>query len=188
MKIRAIGLFLLSTVSAAASADNIDLNLRDEAIRASYTMDIAGTAGLNTELGLLYSEDEEKLDDTLYHAGMHVSGENWSQSGTFDISIGGRLYYTSPGDLELSALAFGGKVRFSPAHRLGIGGHVYYAPDITSYEDAKRFVESAVRVDYQLLPQAFVYVGYRQIEVDIENGPKEVELDDDAHIGIKLLF
>jgi hypothetical protein len=188
MKIRAIGLFLLSTVSAAASADNIDLNLRDEAVRASYTMEMGGTSGLNAELGLLYSEDEEKLDDTLFHAGLHVTGENWSQSGTFDISLGGRIYYTSPGDLDLSALALGGSIRFSPVHRLGIGGHVYYAPEITSYEDCETFIESGVRIDYQLLPQAFVYAGYRHIEVDIVDGADDVELDDDAHIGIKLLF
>jgi hypothetical protein len=190
MKFRAIGLFLLSAVSTIASADNIDFNLRDEAIRASYSMELksGGFSGLSGELGLLYSEDKKKLDDTLYHAGLHVSGENWSQSGTFDISIGGRLYYATPGNVDLMALAIGGDIRFSPAHRFGIGGHIYYAPDITSFQDAKRFQETGIRVDYQLLPQAFVYLGYRQIEVDIENGAKDVELDDDAHIGIKMLF
>ena len=189
MKFRAVGLFLLGAVSTVASADNIDINLRDEAIRASYTMQSKnGGAGLSTELGLLYSEDKEKLDDTLYHLGLHVSGENWSQSGTFDISIGGRVYYTSPDDYDLAALGFGGAIRFSPAHRFGIGGHVYYAPDITSFMDAKSFLETGIRVDYQILPQAFLYVGYRQIEVDIVDGPKDVELDDDAHVGFKLLF
>lgn len=188
MKIRAIGLFILSSVSTVVSADNIDLNLRDEAIRASYTMEVSDTSGLNAELGLLYSEDKDKLDDTLFHAGLHVSGENWSQSGTFDISIGGRVYHTNPGDLDLTAIGFGGQVRFSPVHRLGIGGHVYYAPEITSFDDAETFIESGVRVDYQVLPQAFVYVGYRNIEVDIVDGPDDVELDDNAHVGIKLLF
>lgn len=190
MKFRAVGLFLLGAVSTVASADNIDINLRDEAIRASYSMELKdrGYAGLSAEAGLLYSEDKKKLDDTLYHIGLHVSGENWSQSGTFDISLGGRLYYASPGDADLAALGVGGAIRFSPAHRFGIGAHLYYAPDITSFMDAKRFQETGIRVDYQILPQAFVYVGYRQIEVDIEDGPKDVELDDDAHIGFKMLF
>lgn len=190
MKFRAMGLLLLGVVSSTATADNLDINLRDEAIRATYTMEMnkRGKGGVSTELGLLYSEDKKKLDDTLYHLGLHVAGENWSQSGTFVITLGGRIYYTSPGELDLAALAFGGALRFSPVHRVGIGAHLYYAPDITSFKDARTFSESGVRLDYQILPQAFVYVGYRNIEVDIEDGAKDVELDDNAHIGFKLLF
>jgi hypothetical protein len=190
MKYRVMGLILLSSVSTIAAADSLDLNLRDQAARLTYTaeMNTNSFSGLSGEVGLFYSEDKDQLDDTLFHAGLSVSGENWSQSGTFDISIGTRLYYTTPGNLDLSALAVGGAVRFSPVHRLGIGGNAYYAPDVTSFQDAKTFWEAGARIDYQLLPQAFVYVGYRHIEVDIENGPDNVELDDNAHVGIKMLF
>ena len=189
MKFRAVGLFLLGAVSTVASADNIDVNLHDEAIRASYSMELKNQGtGLSADVGFLYSEDKDKLDDTLYHLGLNVSGENWSQTGTFDISLGGRLYYASPGNVDLAALGVGGTVRFSPAHRFGIGAHLFYAPGITSFMDAERFQETGIRVDYQVLPQAFVYVGYRQIEVDIDNGADDVELEDDAHIGFKLLF
>ncbi len=191
MNLRVVGAFLLGAVSTVATADSLDINLRDEAIRFVYTAEMKGqgNGGVSTELGLLYSEDKKKLDDTLYHLGLHVSGENWSQSGTFVIKLGGRAYYASPAAYDLAALGFGGALRFSPVHRVGVGAHLYYAPDITSFMDAKSFRETGVKVDYQLLPQAFVYVGYRNIEVDIENGgPSGVELDDNAHVGFKLLF
>ncbi|MFO7593240.1 MAG: YfaZ family outer membrane protein [Pseudomonadota bacterium] len=192
MKFRAVGLFLLGAVSTAVTADNLDVNLRDEAIRAIYTMDMQsrGKGGVSTEFGLLYSEDQKKLDDTLYHLGLNVTGENWSQSGTFAITLGGRAYFSSSDQGDMAALAFGGALRFSPVHRVGVGGHVYYAPDITSFMDIKSFRETGVRVDYQILPQAFVYLGYRNIEVDLEDnlGGHNFELDDDAHIGFKLLF
>lgn len=190
MKLRAVGLFLLGTVSTAVTADNLDINLRDQAIRAVYTMDMKdrGKGSASTEFGLLYSEDKKKLNDTLYHLGLNVSGENWSKSGTFVITIGGRAYYTSFGPYNLTALGFGGALRFSPVHRVGVGAHLYYAPDITSFMDARNFRETGVRLDYQLLPQAFIYVGYRNIKVDIDNGPKNLNLDDDGHIGFKLLF
>lgn len=187
MKYRAVGLLLLSSVSTVALADNIDLNLHEEAVRLTYTAEMKDN-GLRGDLGVLYSEDKDKLDDTLYHAGLGVSGENWSQSGTFDITIGARFYYTTPGNLDLSAMAVGASVRFSPAHRIGIGGDFYYAPDVTSFQDAEVFQEAGARIDYQILPQAFVYVGYRQIKVDIKDGPNNVELEDNAHIGIKMLF
>lgn len=187
MKLRAAGLLLLlGVVSSTAFADNIDINLRDDAIRASYAMNFNG--GLNADFGFLYNEDKEQLDDTLYHAGLLVSGENWSESGTFDISLGGRMIYSTPGTIDLGALAFGGNVRFSPLHRLGIGGTVFYAPGITSFMDAESYTEVGVRVDYQVLPQAFVYVGYRNIEVDIDNGPDDVELDEGILAGFKMLF
>jgi hypothetical protein len=188
MKLRVAGLFLmLGAASTTAVADSIDVNLRDKAVRLTYAANLS-SGGLNADFGILHNEDKKQLDDTLYHAGLLVSGENWSESGTFDISLGGRLIYTSPGTVDLGALAFGGKLRFSPVHRLGIGGSIFYAPSITSFGDADRYVESSVQIDYQVLPQAFIYIGYRNIEVDIENGPDNIELDEGGIGGFKVLF
>lgn len=190
MKLRAIGFLLLGSVSATAVADNIDVNLREDAIRGSYSMDLSsrGYNGLSADFGLLYNEDKDQLDETMLHAGLMVSGENWSKSGTFDISIGGRLAYASPESVDLAALALGGELRFSPVHRVGLGGAVFYAPGITSFMDAESYTETSLKVDYQVLPQAFVYLGYRNIEVDIEGGENDVELDEGTHLGFKILF
>ena len=170
-----------------ALADSIDINLHDDAIRGTYTAQLQSTQGLSGELGALYVEDNANNSETLVHAGLLVSGENWSKSGTLDISIGGRLVYATPGDLELMALGFGGRLRFSPVPRLGIGGHFYYAPDITSFMDSEAYQEVGVRLDYQILPQAFVYVGYRKVEADF-GGPVNWEMDDDGHVGFKMTF
>ena len=172
-------------------ADSIDINLHDDAIRATYTGVMQRTRGLSGEVGLLYAEDKNNDSETLVHGGLLVSGENWSKSGTFDIAIGGRLLYASfdasPNNEELLALAFGGRVRFSPVPRLGIGGHFSYAPDITAFMDSEAYEEYGLRLDYQILPQAFVYLGYRKIEVDF-GFPENVELDDNGHIGFKMAF
>ena len=190
MKRRAVGMLLLTAVSTSAVADNIDINARDKAIRGTYAMDLTsrGYNGLTADFGFLYNEDKKQLNDTLVHAGLMVSGENWSQSGTFDISIGGRLIYAAPTNNDLSALAFGAKLRFSPVNRLGIGGAIFYAPSITSFMDADSYTETSLRLDYQILPQAFVYIGHRKIEVDINGGANNVELDEGVHLGFKMLF
>ena len=186
------GLLALGIAVSASStlADSLDVNMHSKALRATYTLDLAerGRPGLSAEFGLLYSNDDKRLDDTLVHAGMHVSGENWSESGTFDIRLGGRLIHTSPGNVDLVALAPGAQVRFSPIHRVGFGGHLYYAPGITSFRDANRYREYGVRADYQLLPQAFVYVGFRYIDVDIDGRRSGVKLEDNYHVGMKVLF
>lgn len=190
MKLRAVGLVLLGAVSTTAVADNIDLNLREDAIRGTYSMDLTsrGYNGLSADFGLLYNEDKKQLDDMLVHAGLMVSGENWSQSGTFDISIGGRAVHATPTGADIGALAVGGAVRFSPVHRVGLGGSFFYAPSITSFMDTESYTETNLSVDYQILPQAFVYLGYRSIEVDIDGGANDVELDEGMHLGFKMLF
>jgi hypothetical protein len=192
MKHIRIGLALLATTLASGNvaADSFDFNLHSEVLRATYTMDLSerGYAGLSSEFGILYSQDEKKLDDILVHAGMHVSGENWSEAGSFDIRLGARVIHTAPGNTDLMAVPLGAQLRFSPIHRIGFGGHLYYAPKILSFLDAERYREFALRADYQLLPQAFVYVGYRYIDAAIENGTDKAKLEDNIHIGFKMLF
>jgi hypothetical protein len=193
MKQHAIGLLLLGTLSTTAVADNLDIDLRDKAFRGSYSTNISGKSGLSAEFGVLTNEDTKQLNDTLYYAGLLVTGENWSKSGTFNISLGGKTFYTSPSNWhrDLSAIAFGGDIRFSPVHRLGIGGSFYYAPEITSFMDCKKYTETNLRVDYQVLPQAFVYANYRNIEMDVKypgGTDTGVEVDKGLSIGMKLLF
>ncbi len=187
MKFHKAALLFCAMGASQAMADSIDINLHNDAIRGTYTANISGTKGLSGEVGLLYVEPSKNNGESLVHGGVLVSGENWSKSGTFDISMGARIVHASPEPVDLLAIAFGGRLRFSPVPRLGIGGHFYYAPDITSFLDSEQYQEVGVRLDYQVLPQAFVYLGHRDVEVDF-GGPVNWELDSEAHIGFKMVF
>ena len=121
------------------------------------------------------------------HLGLLVSGENWSKEGVFGIGLGGRIIYAHADKWDETGIAFGGRVRFSPVQRVGISGAVFYAPDVTTWGDGKNYLESEVNLDYQVLPQAFVYAGYRVIDVDYDK-KNDVKLDDRFHVGMKLLF
>ncbi len=188
MIVRSLGFVALFTVAGAAYADSLDVNLNDDTLRLTYAKAIQSTyKGLELDAGWLYTEENDD-SESLFHLGLQVSGENWSDAGTFDISVGGRAVYGSPGDYDLMAIGFGGDVRFSPIERVGFGANAYFAPSITSFMDAEGYREYGVRVDYQLLPQAFIYVGYRDIEIDIEDVGPDAEYDDEAHIGFKMLF
>lgn len=188
MKLQTTVALLCACAATPVLADSIDINLHNDAIRGTYTMQLQNTKGLSAEAGLLYADNIDNTTDseTLMHAGLLVSGENWSKSGTFDIALGGRLVYATPGTQDMLALAFGGRLRFSPVPRLGIGGHLYYAPNITTFMDSDEYQEVGLRVDYQLLPQAFVYVGHRNIKADF-NGVSW-KLDNDVHVGFKMTF
>lgn len=172
---------LLVVASGSVLADSLDFNLHNEALRVSFAHVVR--SGMDWDVGHYYNQDSV----TVTHLGMHVSGENWSKAGTFEIGLGGRLVYVRADHENASALAFGARVRFSPAHRVGLGGELYYAPDITTFNDATRYTEATLRADYQLLPQAFIYGGYRIMDMDFERAAN-VKIDDRLHIGMKLLW
>lgn len=175
--------FLLT--SGAALADSLDVNIHDDALRIVYGASVNSVSrGAEVELGHMYNNE----DDYVSHIGFIVSGENWSNAGVFDIGLGGRALRISADPLDVTALALGGRVRFSPIHRVGVGAFVFHAPDIVAFDDAEAYTEYGVRFDYQLLPQGFVYLGYRNIELKMENWDSAVQIDDNGHVGMRLLF
>lgn len=187
MVLRLCGVVLGLTLAAQAAADSLDINLHSDALRATYGHTLGASRGLDLDLGYLYVEDQHDNNAHVVHAGLMVAGKNWSQAGNFDISLGGRAVFVDTDPKDGMAVALGGRVRFSPLQRVGIGGEVFYAPKITSFSDVDGYKEWSVSLDYQLLTQGFVYVGYRKVEVDFDN-IGDVEIDDNAHIGMKLLF
>lgn len=184
---RLCGVLLGLSLAAQAMADSLDVNIHDNALRVTYATALgAPERGLQLDGGYLYAKNPGESDHLL-HVGLQVAGQNWSNAGTFDIGVGGRLIYadTKPGNAL--DLAFGGHVRFSPINRIGIGGQIFYAPKITSTLDSEEYTEWRVTADYQLLTQAFVYVGYRHVETKFKNKGTYV-LDDNLNLGMKLLF
>ena len=185
MKSRLLVSLALIFASGPAAADSLDINIHDDALRIVYGMGLQSVSrGAELELGHMFNQD----NDSVSHIGFVVSGENWSDSGVFDIGLGGRAVLVNTDPVDASALALGGRVRFSPVQRLGIGGFVFHAPDIVVSDDADGYTEYGVRLDYQLLPQGFVYVGYRNVELELDNDGPEIELDDNGHVGMRLLF
>lgn len=184
MKSRLLMSLALAFASGTAAADSLDVNIHNDALRIVYGMGLESVSrGAELEFGHMFNQDDQSVS----HLGFIVSGENWSNAGVFDIGLGARGVYVDVDHLDATALALGGRVRFSPIQRLGVGAFAFHAPEIVS-NDADGYTEWGVRLDYQVLPQAFVYVGYREIELELEDGGPEVELDDEGHLGMRLMF
>ena len=180
-------LFGLVLVVQPVLADSLDLNIHTDAMRVTYARAIGqAERGLEFDAGLLYAKNPGETDN-LVHAGLMVAGQNWSHQGNFDISLGGRVVAADIKAGNVLGMAIGGRVRFSPVNRFGIGGQLFYAPKITSFLDSEEYTEWGVAADYQLLTQAFVYVGYRRVEVKIKD-KGTAQIDDNLHLGMKLLF
>lgn len=171
----------------AALADSLDLNLNNEAVQFTY-----GHSYRTAELtaGALW-KDKDDVSGTRWaaHLGLLASGERETPGSRWQAGLGGRLYFAEAGSSDAFALAVGGQVRWSPGDSpIGIGAYGFFAPDIVSGLDAKRFWEAGARVDFEVVRNtASVYLGYRKMEIRLENDT-DATIDEGAHIGVRILF
>lgn len=184
----ALSLFAASTT---AMADAIDITLRDSSAQFQYKSSMGRDALGKAEFhgGVLYVNKHNMMGDF----GLMVKDELGGNAPGFSVGVGlkGLVVQVSKNntDYNVSAMALGGMVRYSPpdAHRLGIVGEVYFSPNILTFGAADRYLESGVRAEFEIIPQAVVYLGYRRIGFDIKGQPYAI-LDEGANVGVRISF
>ncbi len=183
---RILALSLL-VFSAPALADTFDINMNDTSVQLQYGAsmghDTLGRSELH--LGYLYANDKNSFLDL----GFRVKDELGSNAPGVTVGFGLKGLYANAKNYDASAMAIGGLLRYAPFSdtRFGIGGLVYLSPNIVTFGDADRFIETGVKVDYEIIPQAVVYVGYRKIEFKLKPGPYAI-LNEGANIGLTMSF
>ena len=177
----------LLTVSTSILADTVDINLRDNSMQLQYIAPMGRDSLGSTELhaGFLYTNDNVRFGDF----GILVKGVVGNTDSGITAGVGLKGLVASVNDHSVAALALGGQMRFSlPAStRLGIVGQLYYSPNIVTYRDAERFTEGVVRLEYDVIPQAVAYLGYRRISFSLIN-KSDVVIDNGFHVGVKMSF
>ena len=187
-----LALSTMATVSTTALADTVDINLRDTSAQLQYISSLGRDPLGKTKFhaGVLYVNRNNMLGDF----GLLVQDELGDNAPGFSVGVGikgvvAKVTGNSTIVSSTSALALGGLVRYSPpaTQRLGIVGEVYLSPNIVTFGDANRYVETNVRAEYEVIPQAVAYVGYRRIEFGINNRPNEI-LDEGVNLGVRISF
>lgn len=148
--------------------------------------DIVGVGGADLLFGLLFNED----DDIMGSLGMLAYGVPAGEQ-PFSFGLGGKIYYVSldQADASASALALGATAKYHiPGNMpMAFGGELYFAPGITSFQDADQFLDFRLRYDIDILPSATGFLGYRLTTVDFEAGG-DYDIDDNVHLGIRIQF
>jgi hypothetical protein len=183
---------IMATCSTTALADTVDINLRDTSAQFQYISSLGRDPLGKTKfhVGVLYRNRSNMLGDF----GLVVQDELGDNAPGFSVGVGikgvvAKVSGDTPIVSRTSAMALGGLVRYSPpaTQRLGIVGEIYLSPNIVTFGDANRYVESNVRAEYEVIPQAVAYVGYRRMEFGINNRPNEI-LDEGVNIGVRISF
>lgn len=180
---------LLLGASGAANAAGLDFALGSETAQANYYFgsDAIGYGGADFSIGAFFNDD----DDIMGSFGVKATG---SPAGArpFSFGVGVKAYAASLDrpDLDVQALGIGGEVKYHiPANMpMALVAELYYAPSITTGGDGENFTDFNLNFEVEITPGTAAFIGYRQLETEIENSGRDYELDDSGHIGIRLMF
>lgn len=177
------GLALLAA-TGAARASSLDLNLSGDAARLGFASTVTKT-GLEADFGYLYHEDDREVAAL----GLHLVDDAAQGGDPFRVGLGARAVFVDAGTLSGGALAVGGHFRYIVPryNRFGIGGAVYYAPDVVSFGDQQKYLELMLRGEYQVLRRASAYVGFRGVRAQFD-GTRTRSLDSGLHAGLYIEF
>lgn len=186
MKLRALTTAIILGIASQANAASLDVALSEDNAKFSISSYVSGFSdGRSTmNAGYFYNTDNDYIIDF----GLHMVDVVGSKTPGLQVGVGMQGYYSDIGNHEGLAISLGGLVsyRAPKLKRVNFVLHAHYAPGITSYMDTERFREYGVAIEYSLLPQADIYLGYRDIE--IREDQHKFSIDDSGHIGLRINF
>lgn len=193
MNVKSLVALSLLGMSSMAMADSLDINLNDKAAQFAFSKPAgAGFQGdASWHVGALYNDAKTNL----FEAGLLVKGEEDAVPGlTLGVGAKGLLANINTPATGVkntaSALAIGLEVDYAlpAARKINFVADVYGSLKIVTFNDADRVVQSSVRVEYELVPRTFAYVGYRSVHATLTAGAVDTVIDDGAVIGITMGF
>lgn len=195
------GLSLLSIANLGQAA-GIDVSLSNETAAFNYVFDSSRIlqGGADITLGAFYNDKTHRgvdADAILGQAKFMVTGNMKGTQKRVSLSAGakaivGDIDINAPGvDGNVAALAIGLKAAYLiPNESTPMAAYVeaFVAPGITSFADTDNYREFGLGFEAEIAPSAKGYIGYRLMEVELDNVPGDVELDDNIHVGLVLTF
>ncbi len=172
-------------------AETFDANISGDSVRIAVDGPLSRVLN-NTkgeyEIGGIYGDDNDDNDFGAAHIGVLLTGDAGAQNANVTAGIGARLQYIDAESDSGGAVELGGKleVRVPGYDRFGFSAYAWFGPEAASFGDVDDIFEYAAAIDYQILKDASIYVGYRKIEADFGR-PRDVQ-EDGVHGGIRLKF
>ena len=190
MKIRSILALVVLVVSSGANAQSLDMNLSNDTVEGVFEGAVGGT-GLGKssyDFSVLFSERKDE-NNWMIGGGFTVSGDAGSDVPGLQFGVGVKVYTMEVAKFDVTAIPLGGHVKYAPPamNRLFVMGSAFWAPQIVTLYDGDEFIYSSFKVGYEILPAADVYIGYRNIFVDIKNRDDE-RVSETWMAGVKLAF
>ena len=181
-------------ISPALWAGTMDLSVSDVAAQIKFesAFDITD---IYFSVGLSSFDNEENNADVDGTSGFVGLALTEATDGKSRVGLGVRLNKFSIDvntlgsvDVEGGALAIGGFAHlFLPSNeKLRLRAEAYYAPDAISYDDVTKFSEFSIQFEYNLIQNAVVALGFRDVSVEIFD--EDLDIEENAFLGIRIEF
>lgn len=182
-----VSILILSAFTVpAVHAASLELTLNDDVAQFLITSPGDRWGMDNTQLGagILFNENDDVLGTLRL-----MSTNRVSPSLRFGVGVQGYLGELDKVDETASSIAVGGNVGLSLASQIPLSLVLegWIAPNILSFGDTEKTKEWSARIEAAISRQAAVFVGYRKLEIEVENRG-DYELDDSANFGVRLTF
>jgi hypothetical protein len=184
-----LGLLLLCSFNIQAS--DFEAALSSETAQFTFRSDssLIGWGGSELGIGFFYNEADDFATQFSLMQRRQPSKQN---PLTLGVGVRGYLGQLDILDESIVAIAIGGEIRYTIPGAMPMSFYLigHYAPSITSFADAEELLDYNLGFQIEILPQTTAFVGYRSLEVDLdESGDYEYEMTDDrVHLGIRLTF
>lgn len=179
----------LTLMPLAANATSMALDFNDDSAEVRLDVPLSGDSYGRAILGgrFLYNEDE---DTEMGGIELKFVGDPGAVPG-LEVGAGFIGYFgESHTAYDFSNVGVALMADYAPAtlQGLGLSGRLVYSPDIFSWQDSDGLFEYNLRVSYAITPKVKVYVGYQSIEGEIDGFNRDVDIDEDARVGLHVSF
>ncbi len=170
----------ISCFSVQSNANNLDLALSDQTIKIGLISDTRADTRSSFEANFFHNEGESNMAAL----GLHVT----SQNKPLKFLLGVKTYYVDfDNNEEGSGIVIGGKAIYAIMPKFTFSAQAYYSPAVTSFGDTEHYKEGEARLNLQLVPGGDVFLGYRNIEVDMED-IGNLEMHEGGFAGVSFVF
>lgn len=185
--LRLVSAALIAGTCITAQAQSLDVAVSSDSAKVQYNAPFKpANFGLNQfDVGFMFTDE----DDAVASYGMRVSDEADAATPGLEAGLGFKVYAASADNNGSLAVGLGGELHYiaPQLRRVGFGIYGYFAPDIVAFIDTDTFFDWGASIGYQVLPEASVYLGYRKVEMGLNNG-NDLVIDSGGHLGFKYGF
>lgn len=159
-------------------ANDIELAISDELIDlrlvAEYEKDFRGS------FAYMHADHDDIESDQLSY-----TFATQGKIKRLNVLLGARAFILDAEHDDGYGVALGGGGSFGLIEKVSLSGELFYAPDIITGGDFDNARDISLRLNYQLIENGAIFIGYRDFEVDAGS---DVDLYDDPYVGIRFSF
>ena len=177
--------FLLIALQTNLTANELDLRINGDSLHGNYNV-ASNTSKTHFGLGYFYKNDD--IDINVANVDLEVKDQTAIANMPATVGLGLQGNFFKADEFKGSAVGVGGSFRINLPQVPGISLEtaLYYSPKVLSFGDSDEFRRFRFQVNYRLIENADISVGYQYLNVGVDESGDNYELESRAFLGIKL--